>query len=104
MPPANEDEAEGDDDEGGLPSPGSAEVAIELALRPAARDENVLELSMRVHCFGAGAAAREELLTLDKGMPSKDSDEKDEEEATRVLPPLRKHCDAIFECRRAAPR
>ena len=96
-PPANEEE----DDL--PPSPaGSAEVAIELLLRPAAtKDESFLKLTtVRVDCFGdGGAAAREELLLTLERMPSKDGEE-EEEEATRVLPPLQKQCNAIF-CRKS---
>lgn len=48
---------------------------------------------MPVTCSRQGAVAQQELLKLEC-MPSKDDDE---EEATRVPPPLEKHRDAIFE-------
>ena len=97
MPPANEEDADFE-----LPSSGSAEVVMELlvVLRPAIKSEDFLELlAVRANWLGDGVAAREGELLMLECMPSKGGGERDEEEATRVLPPPQKQCDAIFECR-----
>ena len=100
MPPANEEEGEEADFE--LPSPGSAEVATELLLllvvvllRPAEKADNFLELlAVRANRLGGGAAKARE----GECMPTRGGEEgDDDDEAARVLPPLRKQRDAIFE-------